>query len=325
MTLDAFASFSHYWDHLLPIWRELPAHHRGMVGSLASSSWAKPFTKPYRYSREDAPIMVAGMVDTLKFPTRPLVYVEHGAGQTYPGDVRSATHGSYSGGDGLERVELFICPSWTVAARWRARYPAARVAVVGCPKLDGLRRNPAAGGAPVVAVAFHWDCPLIPETRSALKHHHPALAPLRDTLAAAGAQLVGHAHPRGERGQRGVWGRLGVPYWRDARQVLRYADVLVCDNSSLMYEFAALGKPVVALNAPWYRRDVNHGMRFWTAIPGWQVDNPADLEERVLSSLERPEELADLRSRVVNEVYAHNDTSASARAAHAVESWLDDA
>jgi len=299
-----------------------------MVGATPSSSWAKPFSKPYRYSREDAPLMVAGLVDAFKFPTRPLVYVEHGAGQTYPGDPRSAEHGSYSGGDGLERVELFICPSWTVAKRWRDRYPAARVAVVGCPKLDELHRVPDTrpwGQAPLVAAAFHWDCPLIPETRSALKHHLPALAPLRDTLAASGAQLVGHAQPRGERTQRGVWGRLGVPYWQSARQVLKYADLLVSDNSSLMFEFAALGKPVVVLNAPWYRRDVEHGLRFWSSIPGVQVDDPDGLESAVLGELELPNLHDELRQRVTGEVYAYADARCASRAVHAVEDWLDGA
>lgn len=322
VTLDAYASFSHYADHLVPVWRELDVGLRGQWGGPSGSTWATQFPRAYQRERMRAPLMVAGLADAQRFPGRPLVYVEHGAGQHYPGDVRSLAHGSYAGGKGLDQVGLFLCPNQDVADRWTTQYPARSV-VVGCPKLDELIRNPRAWSTTVVAVSFHWDCPLIPETKSAYPHHQSALRPLADTLRAAGAQLVGHSHPRGVRQLQGVWGRLGVPYWRDARQVLRYADVLVCDNSSLMYEAAALGKPVVVLNAPWYRRDVHHGLRFWDYVPGVQVDNPVDVVDAVLEAVAHPEVGHDLRSRAVAKAYAVTDGTSSSRAARAVESWVE--
>lgn len=123
-----------YADHITPVWSALPREVRGqMYAPRARDPWGTPL--PARWPR-DRLVLVAGAVDALKARPRPLVYLEHGAGQHYPGDVRSAGHPSYSGGDALETVVLFLCPSDAVAERWRARYPGAAAVVVGCPRLD---------------------------------------------------------------------------------------------------------------------------------------------------------------------------------------------
>jgi hypothetical protein len=50
--------------------------------------------------------------------------------------------------------------------------------------------------------------------------------------------------------------------------------MLIADNTSMLYEFAYLGRPTAVLNAPWYRREASHGLRFWDAIPGQMFDDP---------------------------------------------------
>jgi hypothetical protein len=310
VTLDAYSTHPHYAEHMRPVWNALPVELRGV--------WATVGPDPDRARRQ----LVAN-----RFRGRPVVYVEHGAGQTYAGDERAAAHGSYSGGAGLDNVELFVCPSERVAARWRARYPSARTVVVGCPKLDSWHarpRQPAQldGARPLVVLSWHWQCELIPETQSALRHYVAALPELSSRCMAAGASLVGHGHPRSGESLARLYGRHSVPYWRDSARVLACADVLVCDNSSLMYEAASLGIPVVALNAPWYRRDVEHGLRFWSHVPGVQVDEPSELGSVVLGEVTAPGTHAALRSRAVAEAYAYTDGQAAARAAAAIVELL---
>ena len=50
---------------------------------------------------------------------------------------------------------------------------------------------------------------------------------------------------------------------RDFDEVMERSTLYICDNSSTLYEFASTGRPVVVLNAPWFRRDIEHGLRFW--------------------------------------------------------------
>ena len=192
-----------------------------------------------------------------------IAYVEHGIGQPYSGTL------GYPGGAGRGTVGLFLSPNATAAAADRAAYPAARVEVVGDPGLRYVpHREP---GPPAIAVSLHWECHLLPETRSAYRHHRSALPELARQYT-----VLGHGHPLAQGTLRRVWERLGVEFVPDWHEVARRADLYVCDNSSTLYEFAATGRPVVVLNAPWYRREVRHGLRFWSAASVGVLANDPD-------------------------------------------------
>lgn len=324
MRIDRYASLEHYADHIDPIWQALPDAVRGESWApRAGCWWGKPdYTRP---GPADRPVLVAGFADARRMHPRPLVYVEHGAGQAYPADPRSATSGSYAGGEGLDRAVLFIAPSETVADRWRAAYARTPVAVVGCPKLDRWHAFPRARAeTSVVAVTFHWDCQLIPETRSAFGHYRHALAGLVADVRAAGGEVWGHGHPRAWARLARTWRALDVPLVPRLADVLDGADLLIGDNTSALPEFASTGRPVLWLNAPWYRRDVEHGGRFWRWPRGQVACNePGDLVPSARLALSDPPMAAASRARMVTGVYAHTDGHAADRAAAAIMEVLD--
>lgn len=321
MKVNAYATLPHYAEHIDAVWRHLPDELAGVRYSPVGRHW--PGWHPVGRGRPPLgePVITAGASDATTMRPRPVIHLEHGAGQAYAG-IES---GSYAGGPGFEHAIAFLCPSSTVADRWRARYPSTPAHVVGCPKLDPWHageRGPhleRRDRFPVVAVTFHWDCPLLPETRSAWPVYRDELGPLYTEIAGAGGDFLAHAHPR-------LWGlaerhyrRSLIPSTPDLVEVLDRADLLIGDNTSALYEFASTGRPVVVLNAPWFRRDVDHGLRFWSHVPGPQVDDPAELRQVVRRALRDPDQFAAIRGRAVAHAYSATDGSAGRRAATAVE------
>lgn len=322
--IDAYWSLRHYADHIRPVFDALPPAIRGTAYT----------PETLRHRDHSRPVIVASYRDAEAVAPSPYVLVEHGAGQTYEADGRSRRNPSYSGGDGHERCLLFLCPSERVAERWRARYDAP-AAVVGSPRLDrwgqgastarccatpaaepGSSRHPAPAPVPIVAVTFHADLAVCPETRTAW-HYYDAFLPR--LCADPRWRVVGHGHPRLWPTIRRRWQQLGVAHSPDPDEVLAQADVLVMDNTTLGYDAAALGIPVVCLNIPAYRRDVEHGLRFWSAPPGVQVDHPAELPDAIMRALADPPALRAIRERAALAAYdGLVDGKASERAAAAI-------
>lgn len=321
--IDCFATERHFVDHLAPIWHALP--ERGdFVVHRSVKEHAIELGIGLGEGDITRPVMVASWGDykrASKDGYEQIVYVEHGAGQSYGGDPRTADAPGYSGGRGHSGVVLYLVPNEYSASRWRTAYPGARVEVIGCAKVDTLPRKERAAD-PVVAVSFHFPCGVSPETRTTFSHYRPMLAAL-----ARKYRLIGHAHPRWstEPVVRQAFRRIGAEFVEDFTDVCRLADVYVCDNSSTIFEFAATGRPVVLMNGPVYRRDVNHGGRFWDwATVGVQCDRPADLTATVTEALQdKPEQKAE-RERIVDLVYPCRGDSAQ-RAAAAVMSWAGQA
>jgi glycosyltransferase involved in cell wall biosynthesis len=264
---------------------------------------------------------VSSIGDTLvgrRLGYRRFIFMEHGAGQAYTDRVSLSRHPSYAGGKDREDTVAFLVPNEYAANLWRRAYPDARVEVIGCPKLDTLPAR-VAGPSPVVAISFHWPAFICPEAGTAFGHY-------RDALPALGREFttIGHAHPRADWGKRlqPQYRDAGIEFVEDFDEVCRRADVYVCDNSSTMYEFAATGRPVVVLNSPQFRRDVNHGLRFWEAADvGINVDQPGDLIEAIWEALDDADELKANRENALRIVYAHRSGAAD-RAARVIEDTL---
>jgi len=244
--------------------------------------------------------------------------MEHGAGFSFGGEASTARRSSYAGGHD-RNAELFLHPGPHPAARDRAAYPNARVEIVGCAKLDTLPRKPERSVPPVVAVSFHWNCLVSEETRSAFIWAREHIVPLKR----AGYTVIGHGHPR-------IWSRLepwyrrkGIEPVRDFEEVCRRADIYVADATSTIYEFAATGRPVVVLDPQFYRRDIDHGLRFWDAADvGLRVDEPYLITRTVKKALEDAPEQVEAREKALSMVYAFR-TGAAFRAAGVLIDWTE--
>lgn len=326
MRVDAYATLPHYREHIEPVWRALPAEVRGrfyVAGALADFG-DRGDTPGWVIGHPPAaaglPVIVAGYVDEMTLPARrPVIYLEHGAGQAYRGDYTAADDPSYHGGYGHDNAVLFLCPREEVAARWRERYPKAKAFPIGCPKLDELHRDPPPGEERTVAITFHSEARLCPETLSALPHYELGLRDAVTDLQRAGWTVLGHGHPRVWRKTSKLWDELGVEKVRSFDEVLRRARVLAVDNSSAGPEFASLGKPIVWLNAPWFRRETNHGGRFWDWTEGIPtVDGPEQLADAVIAADSSPD-VAEACFNLARRVYFACDGRAAERAAMVIE------
>ena len=131
--------------------------------------------------------------------------------------------------------------------------------------------------------------------------------------------LLVHAHPRIAEEVRGALVGL-VPAGRFVEKfasVMTLADLYVCDNSSTIFEFAALDRPVVLMSSARWRRNVEHGGRFWRwAHVGPEAITPERLQAGVSMSL-GGDLHAKARRGVVAEVFPHLG-SASERAVAAI-------
>jgi hypothetical protein len=272
--VDFLASLPHYADHLRPI-------HEAMGGS-------------FYHIHEDGPrqksVVVASYHDVRmarRHGYKNIALMQHGVGQAY-----TERHAGYSGGIDHKDVSLFLCPNEYSAEKWQSAYPKARVAVIGSPRVEHL---PTQEGDEV-AMSFHWLCSLWPETRPAFSHYRTHLTRLKP--------CIGHAHPRAKRWLEPWYSGNGIEYVPSFEEVSRRAGVFICDNSSALYEFAATGRPVVVLNAPWYRKQIQHGGRFWDwASVGVQVERPDDLVEAVRLAQADPDEIRQERERIVQQVF----------------------
>lgn len=305
MLVDAVAAYPHYREHLLPIFNALPIEVKGTFHPTGVQR-----TDPNRAC------LVAGDRDARVMGQRqPIFYVEHGSGQTYAGDQRESVrlHPSYSGGGGRrwENVLGFICPSETVAARWTS----APAVAVGCPKLDQYRGVPFSH-LDSICFAFHWEGTLCAESGTAYWHYAKELPDVVQHLRSLGFIVYGHAHPRWKHGLDTPLQDAGMTLLPSEIDVFRHVGMLIADNTSLTAEMASLGRKVALLNCPQYRRDVDHGGRFWD----WQekllhFDEPWDIIQSPLGDEFDHPNFGLASDWLAKRTYAFNDAHAAERAA----------
>lgn len=291
LLLDAYATQPHYYDHIAPIFE----HFGGTF--YISPSTQRPGQVTRGLPASNDLLMVAGFPD-LKRTRRPVVFVEHGIGENY-----NLKDGHYSGGEGRERVVLFLCPNRRVFEANEKLYPGRSV-IVGSPRLEWLatRQKPreVRDGHLRVAVSFHWQCRIHPQAGSALGDFQ---AHLRHWATDPRIELVGHAHPRIASHAERIYAAAGIPFVRDFTKVLEWADVYAVDNSSTLFEAAALGLDVVVLDSPHYTKEET-GFRFWKyADIGPRIKPGDSLPDAAILAVAERTVYDDLRHRMVNEIF----------------------
>jgi hypothetical protein len=263
-----------------------------------------PFPTVTSQPRHGQILLAAAVRDFARDRHKRRVHLEHGVGQTY-----GIQNQAYPGGAKRGAVDLFLCPSQRVADK-----EGSRAIVVGAPKLDrytmeSCRQWP--HDPPVIGMTWHWDASGIsPEAGTAWWEYHLELHDLAKEWT-----ILGHAHPRIEQNTTQHYTRAGIEATLDFAEVIRRADVLVCDNSSAIPEFAAAtGRPIVFVNAKEYRRDVEHGQRFWDWPEGQiQCDHPDGLDAAIRFALEDPGPVREAREAMVRDAYSVLDGKAAER------------
>jgi hypothetical protein len=342
MRLDFFARRAHYLDHLAPVWNALPAAWRGTfhiaqeLEPYARQELQEPQLEIFEggIPSGDNPILTAAYGDlnkVIRNPDRKIITIEHGVTQGF----RTASYPNGTIGN-RDQVDLALLPNEYVAKHFRAARQT-RCEVVGTPKMDPWFYPPffdpdrslyaqfykfSSEHKPLIAIAFHWgsrnEDP--PESGSAWEYYRAELPKL-----AKHYNLLGHSHPLATSEHREVFERAGIDWVGDFREVLRRADVYVNDLSSTMYEFLLTGRPVVVLNAPWFRRDVQWGIRFWDySDVGITVESPGELFGAIDQTLREYGAIcAEARRRAVADLYPYAGHSAS-RAAQVLIAYLEE-
>lgn len=304
--VDAFAQYSHYHDHIWPIWDALVSRGTFYVSPIAQRPGVVT-----RALGPGPPLIVAGFGDIRRTRHREHIFVEHGAGETWG---RIDPH--YAGGPGRSTVALFLNPNRRVHEANQERYPKARHVLSGSARLESLRQVTAhkRGDHLRVVVSFHWDNRTFDATRSALNHYVPHFG---GWAADSRIEVRGHAHPRIFEKAEKYFGRAGIQMIRSFEEVLAWADVYACDNSSTIFEAYACGIPVVLLDAPWHPSG-DGSWRFDRFADIGPHSTGEDLVERSIQAFDTPV----LYDEAVAEIFGAVD-GAAVRAANAIEALYD--
>lgn len=186
-----------------------------------------------------------------------IIFCEHGTGLFYENK-----HSSYAGSTTKrENVVLRLSPNKLHADKEKETL-SCPVEIIGVPKLDKFanREWKINYSKPTVVISFHFDCLVNQETRSSFRYYEKIIPELKKHF-----NLIGHAHPRLMRDIENFYIKNNIKVVKDFEEVMLVADVYCIDNSSTIWEWLITGKPIVLLNNPYYRKEIEHkgNPRFW--------------------------------------------------------------
>lgn len=321
--IHVFGSAPHYLDHLQVIWDHLGRFQGSRFSSHRDDreGWEKVGNTPAlfvpwvrRFSVNDW-FLVSAFGDASRLYDaghRNIILTEHGTGQRYV-DIKSP---AFIGPERAHYVKEFWMPN-PHAAKTQAMFTKKPVRLLPPLRIQALREERAKfadqrQGDPVVVMSFHSLSTGNPEQRGTVRDWEMNGA-LAHFAQMEGIKAVGHSHPSARNIVFPTWQALGVPVFEDFMDVIRYASVYVCDNSSTLFDAAACGIPVVLLNGRSYRPAVQHGLRFWQyadmGVSVWAraAEPQAALEKAIRSTLDRDPAKVH-RDRMVRDLYEYETT-----------------
>jgi len=311
MKFNFIASDRHYIDHMLPIWENLlPQYmgffyiHESLVNYVKNVKNVRMYNKNslksdlrffYNMSSEKIYTITAtyGDLELANIGEKNLILMEHGAGQMY-----NACHPAWMRSNYNSNTVLLLATNEILAKRFKENNNIP-VEIVGCPKLDAMIFDNCIKNDKI-AISFHYNCQILPETQTAFKYYKDIIPKVAKEF-----NLLGHGHP--------VHWNFMEKYYKDNKikaiknfeQIAKQVDIYIVDNSSTLFEFAALDKPVIVLNCPAYRKDVEHGMRFWEfADIGLQVNKSEELIPTIYETINKDPQ-RERRIEIVKEIYPY--------------------
>lgn len=304
--LNAYASHPHYVNYIKPIWDRLPNKLKGefhvhpRCDGLYDLPTARQFTNP------QPPLIVAGATDAKRADR--YIFIEHGAGQTY-----EAGHGNYANHPKPGCLAAIV-PGPYCARIMQQANPNLPVIQAGAYTLREVIKSWLIGPQepegivnimpmqPTILFTWHWrGAAVSPEADTGFGQFRESMLQIHPSM-----RVKGHAHPR-ILGEAAEWYRQhGIPTVETSAQALQNMSLLVADNTTMIYEAAALDLPVIVMNPSMYRKGTHHGLRFWDMIPGPQANSPDEIPELVANELMYPDNWAAERKQITDQVYGRN-------------------
>ncbi len=241
------------------------------------------------------------------------ILMEHGVGIT-----PAPNHQSYAGGKGArEFANFFLAPNQHIYNLSKQSLPHVKQAIIGTPYMDRWRdfdfnkyklMFPGTSQNIKATISFHFDANAAPEAGTALNHYDGIC--LNQLGSHSEFRIMGHSHPRAKERMKSIYANAKIPYIDNFEFVMNISDLYVCDTSSTIYEFAATNRPVLFLNAPWFRKNVHTGIRFWEYTDiGPQCNEPEDLPDKIIEAYETRNNYAEQRMKMREELYPYWGTS----------------
>lgn len=324
--IDFMTSQRHFLDHLLPIAKAIGPYlgnfyvtsdifdYAALIKAVPNVvSIPRNNNISYLVPAGDDAVVFAASGDAQKWYNgergkhRTKIMMEHGVGITFK-------EASYAGGRGIrDKIDFFLCPNEYIKEKISVTQSKSIQAVIGTPKLDDWKDAFEKYETNIyrkfkVVISFHWDCEVAPEAGNAFWHYRKMLGHLAKSNHFT---IAGHGHPRIIDKLEKFYDECGIPTLQSFDHVMTLADIYVNDSSSTAYEFCVTGKPVVLMNAPWFRKNVHHGIRFWdyTNI-GPQVDDPFELEDKIVEGFQKQFEYRAARREMIKDLYPYLGGSA---------------